>query len=184
MKTSTQWYVITGAPSSGKTTTVNLLKERGHKTTIEHARHYIDTQRVAGKTVQEIRANQKAFQQGVLDMQIEQERKLSPDETVFLDRALPDALAYFRFLKLEPDQNFLEAISRFIYKKVFILEPLPLVSDYARTEDVTAQKELHKLLTEVYQALPAPVVRVPVLPANERVDFILKELLQTSVQRP
>ena len=117
-------------------------------------------------------------------MQIEQERKLSPDETVFLDRALPDALAYFRFLKLEPDQNFLEAISRFIYKKVFILEPLPLVSDYARTEDVTAQKELHKLLTEVYQALPAPVVRVPVLPANERVDFILKELLQTSVQRP
>jgi predicted ATPase len=177
---NTQWYVVTGAPSSGKTTTVNLLKERGYKTTIEHARHYIDTQRVAGKTVQEIRANQAAFQQSVLDMQIEQERELSPDETVFLDRALPDALAYYRFLKLEPDQKLLDAISRAGYKKVFILEPLPLAPDYARTEDETAQKELHRLLTEVYEALPAPVVHVPVLPANERVDFILNSLLQSS----
>jgi len=180
LKASTQWYVVTGAPSSGKTTTVNLLKERGYKTTIEHARHYIDTQRVAGRTVQEIRANQAAFQQGVLEMQIEQERELSPDETVFLDRALPDALAYYRFLKLEPDQKLLDAIDRSTYKKVFILEPLPLAPDYARTEDETAQKELHKLLTEVYEALPAPVVHVPVLPIKERVDFILNNLLQSS----
>src|SRR3989344_1995827 len=93
----TNWYVITGGPSSGKTTTVNLLKERGYKTTIEHARHYIDTGRVAGKTVEEIRANQLAFQHSVLDMQIAQERELSPDDTVFLDRAIPDAFAYYLF---------------------------------------------------------------------------------------
>ena len=28
------WYVITGGPGSGKTTTVNLLRDRGYKTTI------------------------------------------------------------------------------------------------------------------------------------------------------
>ena len=50
LKKQTNWYVITGGPSSGKTTTVNLLKERGYITTFEHARHYMDTQRVSGKT--------------------------------------------------------------------------------------------------------------------------------------
>jgi predicted ATPase len=30
----TNWYVITGGPSSGKTTTINILTARGYKTTI------------------------------------------------------------------------------------------------------------------------------------------------------
>ena len=96
----TNWYVITGGTSSGKTTTVNLLNDRGYKTTIEHARHYLDTQRADGKTVKEVRDHQTQFQRGVLNMQIEQEGSLSPDEVVFLDRAMPDALAYYRFLDL------------------------------------------------------------------------------------
>ena len=172
----TNWYVITGGPSSGKTTTVNLLKSRGYKTTIEHARHYIDTQKVAGKTVEEIRENQSIFQQAVVDMQIAEEEALSPEEVIFLDRAIPDALAYYRFLELPEDKKLREAIRKFHYKKVFILDPLSLVQDYARTEDETAQKRIHALLTEVYEAFPYPVVHVPVLPPEERVDFILKNV--------
>ncbi|HBR56680.1 MAG TPA: hypothetical protein DEA22_04315, partial [Blastocatellia bacterium] len=60
----TNWYVITGGPSSGKTTMVNLLNKRGYKTTIEHARHYLDTQRANGKTVAEIKKHQREFQLG------------------------------------------------------------------------------------------------------------------------
>ena len=45
----TKWYVITSGPGSGKTTTVQLLRNKGYTTTIEHARHYIDTQRISGK---------------------------------------------------------------------------------------------------------------------------------------
>lgn len=69
----TNWYVLTGGPGSGKTTTVNLIGRRGYKTTIEHARHYIDTQMQTGRTVEEIRRHQEVFQMGVLEMQIEQE---------------------------------------------------------------------------------------------------------------
>ena len=43
MQRQTNWYVITGGPGSGITTTVNLLKERGYITNFEHARHYLDT---------------------------------------------------------------------------------------------------------------------------------------------
>ncbi len=172
----TNWYVITGGPGSGKTTLVNLLKARGYQTTIEHARHYLDTQRSTGKTVEEIRRNQRAFQLGVLDMQIEQEKEILPEDIVFLDRAIPDALAYYHFLNLSEDVKLLEAMQKASYKKVFILDCLPLVNDYARTEDEVAQKRIHVLLIEVYKSLPFPVVFVPVLQPDERVDFILKNL--------
>ena len=172
----TNWYVITGGPSSGKTTTVNLFKERGYITIFEHARHYLDTQRLQGKTIEDVRKQQREFQLGVLDMQIEQENQILPDVLVFLDRAIPDALAYYRFLNLPVDEKLTKALRTVSYKKIFILDCLPLVNDYARSEDDIAQKKIHTLLTEVYEALPFPIVKVPVLPPDERVDLILKNL--------
>ena len=175
-KIKTNWYVITGGPSSGKTTTVNILKDRGYITTVEHARHYIDTQRLKGRTVEEVRKNQIEFQTGVLEMQLEQEREISPDVQVFLDRAIPDALAYYRFLDLPVDKKLLDALAHVYYKKIFILDYLPLVNDYARNEDLSAQKRIHQLIVEVYESLPFPIVKVPVMNPEIRVDFILKHL--------
>jgi len=170
------WYVITGGPSSGKTTTVNVLRQRGYATTIEHARHLIDTERVSGKTAQQIRENQLAFQHKVLDMQIAEERALDPQKLTFLDRAVPDALAYYRFLNIPPDEKLTSALKNISYKKVFILDLLPLAPDYARTEDPAAQHQLQKFIKEVYGSLPFPIVHVPVLPPDERVDFVLSHI--------
>lgn len=172
----TNWYVITGGPSTGKTTTIDLLQKRGYKTTIEHARHYIDTMRSEGQTVEEIRSNKKKFQLGVLDMQIEQEASLTPQDVIFLDRAIPDALAYYRFLDLEVDQILANALSKVSYKKTFILDRLPLVKDYARLESEIDQIKLHKLITEVYNSLPFPVIHVPVLKPDKRVNYIINNL--------
>lgn len=172
----TNWYVVTGGPSSGKTTVINLLQNRGYQTAIEHARHYIDTQKSNGKTVEDIRENKRNFQLGVLGMQIEQENSLSPKDVVFLDRAIPDALAYYQFLELDYDKKMIEAMNNVSYKKIFILDRLPLVNDYARTENKTAQEKIHSLITKVYESLPFPVIHVPVLSPEARVDFILKNL--------
>ena len=170
------WYVITGGPSSGKTTTVDLLRARGYRTTIEDARLYIDLQRLGGRTVEQIRGRQVEFQRNVLALQLAQEAALDPDELVFLDRAVPDSLAYYRFLGIEPDPALLGAMERAPYRKVFVMDLLPLAPDYARTEDVPAQRRIHELLLEVYESLPIPVERVPVLPPEERVDHILARL--------
>jgi len=172
----TNWNVITGGPCTGKTTVVNLLAQIGYKTTIEHARHYIDTQKISGRTVEEIRQNKKEFQLGVLNMQIEEEGKLDVNELVFLDRALPDAMAYYQFLGLEYDDRLIEQCNKYCYNKVFILARLPLTNDYARLEDEAEQIRIHNLIIKVYQSFPCPIVHVPVLPAEERVDFILKHI--------
>jgi predicted ATPase len=175
-KAQNSWYVITGGPSSGKTTMVNLLRKRGYKTTIEDARHYLDLQRANGRTVEEVRANQRKFQRKVLNMHLAQERSLRPDEIVFLDRAIPDARAYYRFLGIPEDKKLTELLQSVSYKKIFILELLPLIKDYARQEDETAQKAIHQLLITVYEELGFPIVRVPILPVEERADFILNNL--------
>lgn len=109
-------------------------------------------------------------------MQVEEEASLNPDEIVFLDRALPDSLAYYRFLHLEPDAELLTAIEHARYKKVFILDLLPLAKDYARTEDENDQRVIHHLLIDVYRELGFPVIQVPVVPPCERVDFILERI--------
>lgn len=172
----TNWHVITGGPCTGKTTVVNMLAARGYKTTIEHARHYIDTQKIQGRTVEEILENKKIFQLKVLNMQIEEESKLDINELVFLDRALPDAMAYYEFLGLEYDDRLVEMCNRYCYKRVFILDRLPLVNDYARLETEADQIRIHNLIIRVYQSYPCPIVFVPVLPPDERVDFILRNL--------
>lgn len=172
----TNWNVITGGPCTGKTTVINLLSERGYKTTIEHARHYIDTQKIKGRTVEEIKENKKQFQLGVLNMQIEQEAELAPEDKVFLDRALPDAMAYYQFLGLEYDDRLIEQCNKYCYNKIFILDRLPLINDYARLEDEQEQIRIHNLIIQVYESFPCPIVYVPVLKPEERIDFILKNL--------
>jgi len=176
MRIRTNWIVITGGPCTGKTTVVNLLAEKGYLTTIEHARHYIDTQKIQGKTVEDIRRNKREFQLKVLKLQIAQEAELNVNEQIFMDRALPDALAYHRFLGLDYDDYLVEECDRYQYKRIFILDRLPLTNDYARLEDETEQIRIHTLIREVYAELGYHPVRVPVLPPDERVDFILRNI--------
>jgi predicted ATPase len=38
---STEWIVITGPPSAGKTSVIEALRQRGHPVVAETARHYI-----------------------------------------------------------------------------------------------------------------------------------------------
>jgi predicted ATPase len=172
----TNWNVITGGPCTGKTTVIKLLTKKGYKTTIEHARHYMDTQKIRGRTIEEIKENKKQFQLGVLEMQIEQESELNLTDVVFLDRALPDAMAYYQFLGLEYDNRLIEQCNKYCYNKVFILERLPLINEYARLEDEEEQLRIHNLIIKVYESFPCPIVHVPVLVPEKRVDFILKKL--------
>jgi predicted ATPase len=172
----TNWYVITGGPCTGKTTVVELLAKRGYMTIAEQARHYIDTQKIEGRTVEEIRSNREQFQLEILNLQIREESTLDVNKIAFLDRALPDAMAYYEFLGLKYDDRLIAMCKKFCYQKVFVLDRLPLINDYARLEDEQEQIRIHNLIIEVYNHFPCPVIQVPVLPPDQRVDFILQHL--------
>lgn len=95
------WYVITGGPSSGKTTLIKELSKLGFITCPEAARILIDKGIKNGKSVKEIRGDEAEFQKRVLKMKIEKEKKMPRNKIVFFDRAIPDSIAYYQIFGLD-----------------------------------------------------------------------------------
>lgn len=173
---SPNWYVITGVPSSGKTTILNELQKKGYEVVGEAARSYIDQELKKGQTIQDVRKNELIFQKKVLQMKLEIESKTSRDNIVFFDRGIPDSMAYYFLCGIYYDTFLAKSIIASAYKKVFLFDPLPYIKDYARTEDQNAVKNLHTLLWQSYVRLGMPVVCVPVMTVEERLTFILSQL--------
>jgi len=176
MTNTNNWFVITGGPSSGKSTTLANLEKLGHMTVPEAARVYIDQKLAAGKTLAEIRANEAEFQNEVLLMKLAVESELPPHQTVFLDRGIHDSLAYNRLYNYPINQTLQDALKDSRYKAVFLLEMLDFETDYARTENLETAKRLESLLEEAYTEYKLPVIRIPRAPVEERVQLILNAI--------
>lgn len=170
------WYVITGAPGAGKSTTLELLKKKGYKTVPEAARTYIESQLNLGITRDEITADPQKLQDSIANMIIESEMKLLPDEMLFLDRGIPDNLSYYEYFKVTPPQFLLDAFEDCFYKKVFLMELLPMKNDHVRVESDEEAQELEKLAYDYFKKKNLDIVRVPVMGKEERVQFILDNL--------
>jgi predicted ATPase len=171
----TNWYVITGAPSSGKTKLIEYLSFLGYHTVPEVARLLIDVEMSKGRKIEEIRGNDYEFQMRILEMKIDVENRTPIDQLTFFDRAIPDSIAYFKISKIDP-KRVIDACKKRRYKGVFLLEQLPFDKDYARTEDEKLAKELSDLIEDSYISVGYKVVHVPVKPITERAKFILDRI--------
>lgn len=174
-RVQTNWHVITGAPSCGKTTLINLLASQGYQTSPEGARLYLEREIAKGRTIEELRSNQVALERGMKDMQLDIERGLMANDFIFLDRAVPDYLAWYRVFGLNPNE-FLRECFHNRYASVYMLDLLPLQLDGLRYKDDSIQDFTEGWHIRDYSALGYSVVWVPVLPPVERLAFVLKML--------
>lgn len=170
------WYVVTGAPSSGKTTTLKHLESMGCKIYYEWARIYIDQEMKKGRTLNEIRADEREFQRKILKLKVDFENKLDPKELIFMERGIPDSAAYMKMLGAENDTNLGKALKNCHYKKVFLMELAKYETDYARTESQEEAMLIDGLLERCYTDLGINVVRVPKMGIEERAKFIIDNL--------
>lgn len=171
----THWMVITGAPCSGKTSVIRALENRGYEVVHEAARAFIDEALAQGLTLEEIKADELAFERRILSAKIATESSLNADHTVFLDRAIPDSIAYFRHAGFDITEA-LASSRRFQYQKVFLFERLLFKKDAVRSESIAAAAELDRLLADSYQLLGYSIIRVPVMTLLERTLFVLRHL--------
>jgi predicted ATPase len=102
-------------------------------------------------------------------------RKPNPQ---FLDRGIPDILAYMHYIGDSYPAFFEEASTEHRYDKVFILPPWEAiyVSDEARYENFEQAQLIYRHLQETYRHFGYSPMEVPVGPVADRVAFILNAL--------
>lgn len=170
-----RWYVITGGPSSGKSTVLSYFEKMGYRVIPEAARILIDEEISKGKSIEEIRKDEAEFQRKVLQIKIRIEKNLPRDQIILFDRAIPDSVAYYIVCGLDP-KEVIDICKSSQYRKVFFMEQLSFTQDYARTEGTQAIERLNQLLKHSYEQLGYEVISVPVMSVEERVRFIQAHL--------
>ncbi len=166
------WYVIAGAPSSGKTTLIHKLELLGYPIVEEAARMLITSKLGNGMALDEIRKDDKSFQREIMGLRLELESRAPRDSPAFFDTAIPDNLAYYRMCGLDTAE--MEELSRGRYAKVFLLEPLPFKKDNVRIEDDTKRDELYNAILDIYYGTGYKPILVPKMSVEERISFILQ----------
>jgi len=171
------WHVITGAPSSGKSTIINQLAELKYNTQKEFGRFLIDKDMENGKTLEVINVDSAEFEIAWVGLQERAEKKLDPDQTTFIDRGIIDTLAYFRYYNWKVP-NFIQAMcNKAVYSDtVFLLEMLKYEQDGKRVESESTARHMQELFADVYTDFGYHVVRVPVDTVENRLNFILSHI--------
>ncbi len=174
-RVQTNWHVITGASSSGNTTLIDQLADKGFQTFPEPARQYFERELAKGRAIDEIRENRATLTYQVYDLWLKLNSRLRSTEITYLDRGLPDALAFFRFAWLNPNE-ILPDCFQYRYASVFMLNRLPYQQDGVRAGDDETAAYFEAWMLRDYSALGYNVVRVPVLSPKERLAFVLERL--------
>lgn len=170
----TKKIVLTGGPGTGKSSIILALESFGEYTIREAAEDYIKLRQAQGQPTPWIEPN---FQTEILGLQIQRESRIPQIiEKVFIDRGLPDGLAYAK-----PETNtykqILEESRATEYDQVFIIENLGFTdTNETRRENQEEAIKLGNKLEEIYRGLGYNPIRIPVMPVTDRAKFVLENL--------
>lgn len=173
---NTKRIVITGGPGTGKTSIINELINRGYLCSEEVSRQIIlDAQK---KGIEQLFLTEPLlFSEMLLEGRIKQFTNAEDlDEAlIFIDRGIPDIVAYMDYIGSEYPEPFVQACQAYIYDHVFILAPWQEIykSDNERYESFDQALLIHERLLETYSKYGYELHDVPFETVAKRTDFIL-----------
>lgn len=170
-------HVITGGPSTGKTTLINALKREGYKIIEEAATCIITADLKKGS--ENPNTHPDTFQVRVTEKQIENELVLNSEDEAFLDRGIIDGIAYSNFYKDPIPKILTDYIKeeKNKYANVFLLDPVySYEKNDVRLESEADAKKLHNDIKLAYEEAGYTVTVVPLCPVSERIEFILNKI--------
>lgn len=171
--------VIIGGPGTGKTTIIDSLIERGYCCYPEVSREV--TMEAQKQGIEQLFLEKPLlFSELLLEGRKKQfqSAQAEPHNMVFLDRGIPDVLAYMHYIGDAYPSGFDQACREHVYTKIFILPPWEeiYISDAERYENFEQAKLIYSHLCETYQSYGYELVEVPKGDVDSRIDFILGKL--------
>lgn len=171
--------VIIGGPGTGKTTIIEGLLAKGFCCYPEISREVTLEAKKQG-IEQLFLENPLLFSELLLEGRKKQfyNAKKEPHNIVFLDRGIPDVLAYMHYIGDSYPAFFDLACREHIYTKIFLLPPWEEIyeSDNERYENFEQATLIYNHLTETYQKYGYHLIEVPKGTVEERISFILNQL--------
>ncbi|MFZ3508496.1 AAA family ATPase [Vibrio harveyi] len=164
--------VITGGPGAGKTTLLNALGELGYATFAEGSRTLIEQQSQLDNGILPW-ANLPEFANLCLELMGKQKREALNHPVAFVDRAIPDIVAYLKVGGCPVEQAFLIESAGY-QSKVLTCRPEAsiYVQDDVRPHSFEEALQIHQTLVDTYTELGYEVVEVPWGSVAERVVFV------------
>ena len=171
--------VIIGGPGTGKTTIIDGLVAKGYCCYPEISREV--TLEAKKQGIEQLFLEKPLlFSELLLEGRKKQFQNATkePHEIVFIDRGIPDVLAYMHYIGDSYPATFDAACREHTYSKIFILPPWEeiYISDAERYENFEQAKLIYNHLTETYQNYGYKLIEVPKDTMNNRILFILDEI--------
>ncbi len=171
--------VIIGGPGTGKSTIIDGLIERGFCCYPEISRQVTLEAKKQG-IEQLFLENPLLFSELLLEGRKNQFKNALEEthKVVFIDRGIPDVLAYMHYIGDSYPAHFDLACRENLYTKIFILPPWEEIyqSDEERYENFEQAKLIYNHLTDTYQNYGYELIEVPKDTLDNRILFILDEI--------
>jgi len=171
--------LLIGGPSTGKTTLINHFKTLGYPCLEEISRDVIKKAQNEGID-QLFLEKPLLFSQLLKDARIQQFQDVTTYDTkyVFLDRGIPDTVAYMDYIGQEYTKEFVNDCKKYIYDIVFILPLWKEIhqTDGERYESFEQAQQIQDHLIATYQTYGYSPIEVPKGDVATRASFILNTL--------
>lgn len=173
--------VLIGGPGTGKSTLISELAARGYCCYPEISRQV--TLDAKQKGIDQLFLTQPLlFSEMLLEGRKKQfeEALKEPKDVVFIDRGIPDVVAYMNYIAAEYPEHFTKACEDFKYSKIFILPPWEEIyeSDGERYENFEQAQTIQKHLVETYKKYGYNLIEVPKETVENRILYILDKIQQ------
>ncbi|WP_066225659.1 AAA family ATPase [Formosa haliotis] len=175
----TKKIVITGGPGTGKSSIIHALQDKGHSCLEEISRQVTLQAREEG--VEQLFLTQPLlFSERLLKGRESQfyEANALEKSCVFIDRGVPDVLAYMDFIGDTYPETFVNVCKSLQYDHVFILKPWKEIyqSDAVRYENFEQAVKIHECLVNTYEGFNYTLIDVPFDTVENRADYILNKI--------
>ncbi|MBP6182179.1 ATP-binding protein [Flavobacterium sp.] len=171
--------VIIGGPGTGKSTIIDELIANGYCCYPEISRQLTLEAQKQG-IEQLFLTNPLLFSELLLEGRKKQFQSAlnEPHEIVFIDRGIPDIVAYMNYIGGNYPAFFDLACQEYKYSKIFILPPWKEIytSDTERYENFEQAKDIDNHLVATYKNYGYELIEVPKDSVAKRILFILDKI--------